>query len=185
MIKKIVILILGNIKLFFIKIIHFKNFKYNLYNNVNLSSDIELRNKGSISLGKKFIMRKNCRISANGGRIEFGNNSGLNNNCYIVSHELIQIGDNVEIGPNCVIVDHDHDYKKEFNENGKKRYFKKEKIVIGNNVWIGANVVILKGTTIGNNCVIGAGTILKENVECDCVVVQNKNNIKKKYDECG
>lgn len=38
---------------------------------------------------------------------------------------------------------------------------KPKTIKVGNNVWIGLNVTILKGTVIGNNCVIAAGSVVK------------------------
>ena len=174
MFQKVFMLISGNIKLLFIKIFHLKNFRFNIYNNVSITSEINLLNSGKIYFGRKFILRNNCRISSNGGKIEIGNNSGINNNCYIVSHEYIKIGDNVEIGPNCVIVDHDHDYIKEFHEKGQNRYYKTSKIEIGDNVWIGANVIILRGTKIGNNCVIGAGSIVKDIIKPNTIYIQKR-----------
>lgn len=177
MLKKILILLFGNVKLLFLKISHPKKLKYSLYNNISITNEIELKNGGRIILGKKVIIKKNCRISANKGIIEIGNRSGFNNNCYVVSHEHIKIGDNVEIGPNCVIVDHDHDYKKEFAENGLNRYYKIDKIEIGNNVWIGANSVILRGTKIGNNCVIGAGSIVKGVYKDNSIIIQKKQRM--------
>tara|TARA_A100001015_G_scaffold166954_1_gene185616 strand:- start:3134 stop:3313 length:180 start_codon:yes stop_codon:yes gene_type:complete len=45
------------------------------------------------------------------------------------------------------------------------------KIVVGNNVWIGANCVILKNVTIGDNSVIGANSTITKNIEKNKVVV--------------
>ena len=47
------------------------------------------------------------------------------------------------------------------------------KIRIGNNVFIGANVTILPGTTIGNNCIIGAGSVVKGICEDNYVYAGN------------
>lgn len=46
-------------------------------------------------------------------------------------------------------------------------------ISIGNNVWVGAGVIILAGITIGDNAVIGAGSIVTKNVAANTVVVGN------------
>ena len=46
---------------------------------------------------------------------------------------------------------------------------KKGKIIIGNNVFIGANTTILYDVTIGNNVVIGAGSVVTKNIPDDCV----------------
>ena len=53
-------------------------------------------------------------------------------------------------------------------------YILQGKIIIGNNVWIGANCVILKDVNIGDGAVIGAGTIVTHNVEMNEVIVGNK-----------
>ena len=119
-------------------------------------------------------VRDNCHIeSKNGGTIKMGNGVNFNYNCTVVCHDIIQIGDYISIGPNVMIYDHDHDYK---DENWRKK-FTTEKVSIGNNVWIGGNVIILKGTTIGNNCVIAAGTILANRTIPDNSIVYNKTNL--------
>ena len=50
-------------------------------------------------------------------------------------------------------------------------------VVIGNDVWIGANVVIMRGTTIGDQAVIGAGSIVKGNVPAGKVFYQKRETI--------
>ena len=53
-------------------------------------------------------------------------------------------------------------------------------VVIEDNVWIGAGVIILRNTTIGKNCIIGAGTIVKGNIPNNTIVTTNREiNIKK------
>jgi maltose O-acetyltransferase len=46
-------------------------------------------------------------------------------------------------------------------------------ITIGDNVWIGGNVVINPGVTIGNNVVIGAGSIVTKNIPDNVIAVGN------------
>ena len=69
--------------------------------------------------------------------------------------------------------DHDHDYKNDMNK------FIKKKITIGNNVWIGANCIILKGVTIGDNVVIAAGSIIKNDVPSSTMFYQRRIEEKK------
>lgn len=129
--------------------------------------------KSKIQVGN-ISVRDNCHIeSKNGGTIKMGNGVNFNYNCTVVCHDIIQMGDYISIGPNVMIYDHDHDYK---DENWRKK-FTTEKVSIGNNVWIGGNVIILKGTTIGNNCVIAAGTILANRTIPDNSIVYNKTNL--------
>ena len=44
---------------------------------------------------------------------------------------------------------------------------------IGNNVWIGGNVVILAGVTIGDNCTIGAGSVVTKDIPANSIAVGN------------
>jgi acetyltransferase-like isoleucine patch superfamily enzyme len=90
---------------------------------------------------------------------------------YINAHGGLKIGNNVEIAPNTIIATVNH-YKYDFRKVGYKKG-----VVIGNNVWIGANCSILAGVTIGNNVVIGAGCTIRENVPSDTVVCQSSETL--------
>lgn len=115
--------------------------------------------KGStINIGKHLSSLGHCRYLVRGGCLTIGDKVGLNSNCTIACHERIDIGEGTEIGPNVCIYDHDHDYKCAGGIKGGK--FVTAPVIIGKNVWIGANAVILRGTTIGDHCVIAAGTVV-------------------------
>ena len=80
----------------------------------------------------------------------------------------IIIGDNVHITSGCVLLAHDgaiKQMKPDANPRGK--------IVIGNNVFIGVNTVVLMNVTIGDNSVIGAGSIVNKNVPPNALAVGN------------
>ena len=47
-------------------------------------------------------------------------------------------------------------------------------MTIGDNSWIGCNVVILRGTSIGKNCIVGAGSVLKGTYPDNSVIVQKR-----------
>ena len=81
------------------------------------------------------------------------------------------------IGPNVMIFDHDHDYKAEGGISSGK--VKIGDIEIGNNVWIGAGCIILRGSKIGDNCVIAAGTIVRENIMSSSLVYQKRETFKR------
>lgn len=153
-----------------------KKIHFNLISLVSPLATLKtLSKKGMIIIGRKTAIRTNTELSANGGRIIIGNNCFVNRNCMIVSHESIIIGNNTTIGPNVCIYDHDHNYKK----SGDKFYVSKP-IVIGNNVWIGAGAIILKGSIIGDNSVIGAGTIVSDCIDSDSLVYLERKNVIRK-----
>lgn len=138
---------------------------------------------GRFVMGKVVFM-DNCYISADTGLLEIGN-CFINRNAYIVCKKGIRIGNGTIIGPNVCIVDNDHDY----HSVGFAHQFLTDPIEIGENVWIGANVTILRGTKIGNNCVIGAGVVLNGSVPDDTLVRCNlefkSKKISRKTDKCS
>ena len=89
----------------------------------------------------------------------------------------VDIGDNVFIGPNCGFYTSGHPLDIELRNKGIE-YAKP--IKIGNNVWIGGNVVILPGVTIGDNSVIGAGSIVTKDIQENTVAVGNPCKVIKK-----
>lgn len=112
---------------------------------------------GGISLGDGCHIKRNATLQADGGRLSIGRGCFINENACIVARESIAIGDNCSFGPNLCIYDHDHDFRKGSG-------FKTAGIKIGNNVWMGANVTVLKGTAIGDGAVIAAGSVIREDV---------------------
>lgn len=104
-----------------------------------------------------------------------GSNVKINYNCIFVCHNLIEIGEGTEFSPSVYVYDHDHDYRVGLKNNK----FKSAPIVIGQNCWIGANTVILRGTTIGNNCVVGAGCILNGTHEDNSLIIQKRETVLK------
>lgn len=88
----------------------------------------------------------------------FGDRVWLNNSCsFISSGSGIEIGSDCLFGPNCRVFDSDfHDLDPALrNKQGVSA-----KVSIGNNVFLGANVTILKGVTIGLNSVVAAGSVV-------------------------
>lgn len=103
-------------------------------------------------------------VAKNGGRIVINDGVAMSG-CTIYSMDNITIGRNTDIGSGCKIIDNDFHplpysqrYPKEQLDKVKKR-----PIVIGEGCFIGANSIILKGTTLGKNVVVGAGSVV-----CGC-----------------
>lgn len=112
------------------------------------------KTKGKFLIEQPFI----CDYGYN---IEIGKNFYSNHNLIILDCAKVTFGDNVFIAPNCGFYSAGHplDYK---IRNKGLEYAKP--ITIGNNVWIGGNVIVLGGVTIGNNVVIGAGSLVTKDI---------------------
>lgn len=130
-----------------------------------------------IKIGRHLKFRKRFHINiTNDGYLEIGNNNFFNNDCSINCHKQIIIGDNNLFGESVKIYDHNHVFN---NKNiNYKRAFISKKIKIGNNNWIGTNVVILSKTTIKNNNVIAANLTVNEDCDSENILKQ-KGGIEK------
>ncbi len=105
-----------------------------------------------------------------GHHTHWGSGIYSNSNLTLVDDGHIYFGDKVMIGPNVTIVTAGHPVDAELRSRGLQ--FNKD-VHIGNNVWIGANAVILPGVNIGDNAVIGAGSIVTKDIPENVVAVGN------------
>lgn len=106
----------------------------------------------------------NCDCGLN---IHVGQNFISNYNVTILDIAPVYIGDYVMIGPNTLISTVNHPLTA---QGRRERKAQAEPVIIGDDVWIGGNCVILPGVTIGNNVVIAAGAVVTKNVSDNCVV---------------
>ncbi|HEC92754.1 MAG TPA: acyltransferase [Candidatus Atribacteria bacterium] len=108
----------------------------------------------------------------------------IGNNTHILDFTLIsgvggvEIGDNIAISSGVKIYSHSNDYKDK--DKLIVEQVKKGKISIGNNVLIGANVVILPGIKIGDNTVVGAGAVVTKDIPKNSVAVGTPARVIKK-----
>lgn len=114
-----------------------------------------------------------------GYNIEIGENFYANHNLIILDGNKVTFGDNVFIAPNCSFYTAGHPLDAERRNKGLE-YAKP--IKVGNNVWIGGNVVVLPGVTIGDNVVIGAGSIVNKDIPSNTVAVGNPCKVIKNID---
>lgn len=96
--------------------------------------------------------------------IELGDNVSIGPRAIIYAiYKKIIIGNNVLIGPNVTMVNGDHSIRKigvPIINNHEKLPQDDADIIVEDDVWIGANVTILKGVNIGRGCVIAAGAVV-------------------------
>lgn len=119
--------------------------------------------------GEKFLIEQSF-ICDYGYNIEIGENFYSNHNLVILDCARVTFGDNVFIAPNCGFYTACHPLDVTTRNKGLE-YAKP--ITVGNNVWIGGNVVVLAGVRIGNNTVIGAGSVVTKDIPDNVVAVGN------------
>ena len=144
--------------------------------------------KGKFSIGDNFTLTSGdcinplcrniraCIFITHGGTINIGNNVGMSSPCIWVRNSLT-IGNNVNIGGNCTIMDNDV-HQIEFNgRRSNKGKVNSSPVIIEDDAWLGANVMVLKGVTIGARSIIGAGSVVSKSIPADCIAAGNPAQI--------
>jgi acetyltransferase-like isoleucine patch superfamily enzyme len=111
--------------------------------------------------------------------IKLGNNIATNNNIFICAANYIEIGSDTLIGQFVTIMDHEAHglhplHRRDIGVIGK--------VIIGENVWIGNNVIILKDSKIGENSVVAAGAVVSGTFPANVVLGGIPAKIIKKID---
>ena len=115
-----------------------------------------------------------------GWNIEVGENFFANYNLTILDVAKVTIGKNVQIAPNVSIYTAGHPIHPDTRNTG---YEYGIPITIGDNVWIGGNVVILPGVNIGDNVVIGAGSVVTKDIPDHVIAMGNPCKIVREITE--
>lgn len=139
--------------------------------------------------GKGLTMGRGCRIDTNSKvkSLIIGANARIGDYVHINADYRVEIGDNVLMASKIFISDTNHgNYNGEGQSlphtNPSERDYYYKEVIIGNNVWIGENVVILPGTKIGDGCIIGANAVLNGKVyEKNTIIVGVPGKVIKKY----
>lgn len=104
-------------------------------------------------------------------KIYIGAHTYINRHTFLDATLSLSIGMHCGIGPNCYITDHDHGLDLAFSPLQQPMISSPTKI--GDRVWIGANVTILKGVTIGDDAVVGAGSVVTKDIPEKAIAVGN------------
>lgn len=150
---------------------------------------VYIRGKKHMKHGVGFTTGYGCRFDLEGEGItlHIGDNCRFNDYVHITAYKEVTIGDNCLFASKIYISDTSHgDYNLTGQEHGpavppndRELFFAPVKI--GNNVWIGESVSVLKGVTIGDGCVIGASSVVTKSIPDGCIVVGNPARIIKKW----
>lgn len=128
--------------------------------------------------GKTFLIEQPffCDYGYN---IEIGENFYANFNCVILDGAKVVFGDNVFIAPGCGFYTAGHPLDVKQRNEGLEYA---RPIKVGNNVWIGAQVIVLPGVTIGDNTVIGAGSVVTKDIPDNVIAIGNPCRVVKKIE---
>lgn len=173
--------------------VDFRIFKYkilsecrNVKGKANIFHPLLLKGKGQIEFGENvqigvisspnyFSHYSYIEARHADSKVIIGNNVAINNAFSAIAFSNIIIGDNVLIGVNCSLIDNDgHHLDFDKRNSGTP---KSAAINIGENVFLGSDVTILKGVTIGKNAVIGNGSVVTKNIPDNVIAAGNPAKI--------
>jgi acetyltransferase-like isoleucine patch superfamily enzyme len=108
----------------------------------------------------------------NGERITIGSQCHIGDRCYLWAGDStgrIVLGNRVSLAPNVFITASDYQFQAgvPFREQPKRE----RDIIIGEDVWLGAGVIITAGVTIGDGCIIGAGSVVTKSIPAGSIAV--------------
>ena len=161
--------LLGLIRVIFLKVVS--------PGQINFDASLMISPIVRVTVGRGSLLRfaKSVSVSygadicaVNGGEIHIGKNTYMGPRCMLSSHGSITIGDSCLFGPDVKIFDNDHEFLRDVGVV-RERY-RVARIAVGNNVWCGANVVLLRGVNIGDGAVIGAGCVVRQDVAPGAVI---------------
>lgn len=134
------------------------------------------RKGGFLTIGKNFTCLNSVdsnsialiqpcffNYSMENAKLTIGNNVGISGSTLNCTTSII-IGNNTNIGSGCIISDTDSHPIHWLTRRNNSEPAPKAPIVIGNDVFIGARCIILKGVTIGDGAVIGAGSVVAKDI---------------------
>lgn len=118
-----------------------------------------------IILGRGFCTRNFVTLNVR-GVLDVGDNVFINAYTSINVRDKVTIGSDTLIGEGVRIYDHDHLFRTAHTPVASSG-FKLAPVRIGRNVWLGSNVVVLRGITIGDGAVVAAGAVVSRDVPAD------------------
>jgi acetyltransferase-like isoleucine patch superfamily enzyme len=126
---------------------------------------LEALDDGRLQIGKGTLLEPMCWITiADSGRVEIGEGCFLNIGTMVAAQERVTIGDHTMFANGCFVSDAAHRYDDPDKPVTWQGFTSKGPTRIGDNVWLGANVVVTSGVTIGERCVVGANSVVTQDI---------------------
>jgi acetyltransferase-like isoleucine patch superfamily enzyme len=137
-----------------------------LGDNVRILGDIDLRNRenGRIVFRDNVTIERDCRfVSAREGVIEIGEGSVVTAFAIINGGADVRVGRKCIIGPRASINANEHKFSRDVPV--REQGFIHADVIIEDDCWLAANVVVMKGVHLGKGSVIGAGAVVTSDTE--------------------
>jgi acetyltransferase-like isoleucine patch superfamily enzyme len=127
---------------------------------------LEALREDRLQIGAGTLLEPNVWITAPGrAQVRIGRGTFLNMGVMIASEEMVEIGDHCMLANGCFVSDSSHRYEDPDRPITWQGFQSKGPTRIGDNCWLGANVVVTSGVTVGERCVVGANSVVTHDIE--------------------
>jgi acetyltransferase-like isoleucine patch superfamily enzyme len=120
--------------------------------------------EGRLEIGPQAYFEPGVWLTSDTGRITIGGGSLFNLNVMVAAVQAVTIGEHCMLANGCLVTDGNHRFDDPDVPVPWQGFTSKGAVTIGDNVWLGANVVVTSGVTIGRRAVIGANSVVTEDV---------------------
>ena len=127
-----------------------------------IESGVRILGDCRVTLGDRVIFRRGVVVGGS-GQLVVGSGTVINEQVIIAATELVTIGSDCMLASRVYILDVDHVYENREIPIAKQGY-KSKPVIIGDDVWIGAQAVVLKGVKIGTGAIIAANSVVTSDV---------------------
>ena len=146
------------------------------YPGLSLGRGVQIRGRLRLRLGVRVAIGDGCRLNrfvrfTGTGTVTVGPDTLLNG-CWIGSWDRVDVGARCLLA-NCEISDADFHNVDPARRHEPAGPATRRPVRIGDNVWVGSRVLVLKGTTVGDDSVLGAGSVVRGAVPTRVVVAGN------------
>jgi acetyltransferase-like isoleucine patch superfamily enzyme len=127
---------------------------------------LEALREGRLQIGPGVLLEPGVWITAPGtARVSIGAGTFLNLGVMIAAQELVEIGAHCMLANGCFVSDANHRFADPDRPITWQGFESRGPTRIGENCWMGANVVVTSGVVIGQRCVIGANSVVTRDIE--------------------
>jgi len=121
--------------------------------------------EGRLEIGPQVLLEPGVWLTSGPrGRIRIGGGTFLNLGVMVAAEQLVEIGEHCMAANGCLITDGNHRFDDPEKPVPWQGFTTKGPTIIGDNVWLGANVVVTSGVTIGRRSVIGSNSVVTADI---------------------
>ena len=122
---------------------------------------LEMLREGRLEIGEHALLELGVWLTAPApGRIRIGGGSFLNLGVMVAAVDEVEIGAHCMLANGCFVTDANHRFDDPERPVPWQGFISKGPTRLGDNVWLGAHVVVTSGVTIGERCVVGANSVV-------------------------